>query len=155
MKYVALLRGINVGGKGRVEMAKLKTTFERLGHTGIVTYINSGNIIFTADATPVPQLAQALEFAIETDFGFIVPVVLRTADQIAELCRRIPAAWTNDTVLRTDVIFLRDNLSSAEVAERFAPREFEQALFLEGAFVWHLAREYATRSTLTKIISTD
>jgi uncharacterized protein (DUF1697 family) len=46
MTYVALLRGINVGGNNKVEMKKLKTTFETLGFTSVVTYINSGNIIF-------------------------------------------------------------------------------------------------------------
>ena len=50
MKYIALLRGINVGGKNKVEMPRLKTLFESLGYTDVHTYINSGNIIFTANS---------------------------------------------------------------------------------------------------------
>lgn len=51
MKYVALLRGINVGGNHRVEMLRLKSLMERLDYTGVVTYINSGNIFFASGKT--------------------------------------------------------------------------------------------------------
>lgn len=58
MKYVALLRGINVGGKSRVEMARLKSTFEKSGLTEVKTYINSGNIIFRDETRSNKELGK-------------------------------------------------------------------------------------------------
>lgn len=57
-KYVALLRGINVGGNNKVEMSKLKALFEKMGYTNVVTYINSGNVIFEAhsESTDILQI---------------------------------------------------------------------------------------------------
>ena len=77
-KHVALLRGINVGGKSTVSMAKLKTTFEALGFEDVVTYINSGNVVF-AGSKPS---AATIEKRIEKDFGRDVSVLLRTPAEL-------------------------------------------------------------------------
>lgn len=86
MKHVALLRGINVGGNRKIPMRELKATFERLGHSGVQTYIQSGNVIFQAEEVDV----EAIQQAIRTDFGFDVPVILRRADEWASLRGRNP-----------------------------------------------------------------
>lgn len=65
MIYVALLRGINVGGNNKVEMKKLKATFERLGFTNVVTYINSGNIIFEESTKAQNTIVAEIERAIK------------------------------------------------------------------------------------------
>ena len=82
--YVALFRGINVGGARKVPMADLRKTFEALGHTNIATYIQSGNVVFS---TPKPAAAtrSALEARIERDFGHDVTVLLRTTKQLERL----------------------------------------------------------------------
>ena len=157
MIYVALLRGINVGGKNRVEMLKLKATFERLGHTDVVTYINSGNVIFTADATPPHQLTQDIEAAIMQDFGFEVPVVLRLREQIQEICRQVPAAWVNDgQTMKTDVMFLWEKYDSPESISLFKHNpEIEHLIYVGGALVWNISREYVNRGSALKMIGTD
>jgi uncharacterized protein (DUF1697 family) len=75
---VALLRGINVGGNKKVPMAELRALAEGLGWKDVSTYINSGNLVFTAGGEP-GALAPKLAAAIEDHFGFVVPVIVRTA----------------------------------------------------------------------------
>jgi uncharacterized protein (DUF1697 family) len=62
MIYVDLLRGVNVGGKGKVEMSRLQDVFERLGYINVVTYINSGNVIFEPATDRCPKIAKDIEF---------------------------------------------------------------------------------------------
>src|SRR5512133_3792079 len=105
MIYVALLRGINVGGNAKVEMPRLKKTFEVLDCQNVSTYINSGNVIFADDRSP-EVLKRKIEEAIEREFGLKISVVLRDSENIAMLCQEIPENWTNDNKLKTDVMFL-------------------------------------------------
>jgi uncharacterized protein (DUF1697 family) len=85
MKYVALLRGVNVGGKGTVDMAGLKSAFETAGMTQVATYINSGNVIFGTDILDRGRLTELLEGAIEERFGFRVDVLCLQAHDRAQL----------------------------------------------------------------------
>jgi uncharacterized protein (DUF1697 family) len=77
--YAALLRGINVGGKNKVPMPQLKALFEDLGHSDVVTYIQSGNVVFRARQAD----ARAIEQRITDVFGLDVAVVLRTGSELA------------------------------------------------------------------------
>jgi uncharacterized protein (DUF1697 family) len=101
--HVALLRGINVGSgdKNKIIMAELRRTVIALGHTDVATYIQTGNVIFTAATGPGidrPEdtrdrdqaLERALEAAIAADFGVKVPVIVRTASELAQIARDSP-----------------------------------------------------------------
>lgn len=77
MIYVALLRGINVGGKNKIEMRKLKATFEKAGMSEVTTYINSGNVIFSDSRRKPPRIVSVLEKAIAADFGLQIKVLIR------------------------------------------------------------------------------
>lgn len=87
--FIALLRGINVGGKDKIQMTDLKRLFEALGLTRVKTYIQSGNAIFESDE-PEAVLRPKIEYAIEIAFGFPVVVILRTADELERLIRDCP-----------------------------------------------------------------
>lgn len=79
MKYIALLRGINVGGKRKVLMSDLKNLFIKLGFTNCITYIQSGNVIFETPKTDSNQtLADQIQEAIFDKYEFEVPVIVRT-----------------------------------------------------------------------------
>src|SRR5690625_4619474 len=101
MKYVALLRGINVGGKNIIKMSKLKACFGLLGFTDVSTYINSGNIIFST-GEPEVFLVKKIECGIKDKFGFDIPVVVRSQRQIADITKQLPDSWVNDKNMRTD-----------------------------------------------------
>jgi uncharacterized protein (DUF1697 family) len=86
--YVALLRGVNVGGRSKVSMKELRQLFADLGYTGVVTYIQSGNVVF--DAARAPTTPTAIERRILDVFGFDVAVVLRTPRELAAVIDRCP-----------------------------------------------------------------
>jgi uncharacterized protein (DUF1697 family) len=81
--HVALLRGINVGGRNQVPMAELRKVVASLGHTGVTTYIQSGNVLFSTPETDTARLASALEEAIAGRFGIEVAVVVLSRDELA------------------------------------------------------------------------
>ncbi len=88
--YVAMLRGINVGGQKIVKMENLRSSFEALGFRGVRTYVQSGNVIFeTAKASP-NHLAKSIEGKILSDFRFSVPLVLRTSDEMKKIVNDNP-----------------------------------------------------------------
>lgn len=78
--YVALLRGINVGGKNRLPMAQLRSLVEASGGESVATYIQSGNVVFRSDKN-IAQLESELEQAIEKTFDLSIPVLVRSADK--------------------------------------------------------------------------
>ena len=88
-RYVALLRGINVGAHKRMAMKALVAVFEKLGCTDVATYVQSGNVVFRPPAS-LKLDAATLAAKIEKAFGFEVPVVLRTAEELEETILRNP-----------------------------------------------------------------
>jgi uncharacterized protein (DUF1697 family) len=83
--HVALLRGINVGGRNKIAMPELREVVTSLGHTGVTTYIQSGNVLFSAPDSDSVRLASALESAITGAFGIAVSVVVLSRDQLAQI----------------------------------------------------------------------
>jgi uncharacterized protein (DUF1697 family) len=90
--HVALLRGINVGGRNKVPMAELREVVTSLGHTGVTTYIQSGNVLFSTEDTDTAGLAAALEAAIAGTFGINAAVVVLSADELARILDDNPYA---------------------------------------------------------------
>jgi uncharacterized protein (DUF1697 family) len=89
-RWIALLRGINVGGGNRLPMADLRVTMIELGFERVTTYIQSGNIVFDAADADEQRLAERLAAAIAERHGMSVPVVLRTAAEIGRIAVRHP-----------------------------------------------------------------
>ena len=90
-RKIALLRGINVGGRNKVPMAELRELVAEPEFGAVATYIQSGDIVFTSDLDE-PEVVAALDAGIEQRFGFFVPVVVRTASQLAAVAREHPLA---------------------------------------------------------------
>ncbi len=88
--YIALLRGINVGGNRKIPMSDLRALFDELGHTDVRTYIQSGNVVFTAKAGPPARVRAAIEKAIAGAFGFEVTILLRTPAELATAVEHNP-----------------------------------------------------------------
>ena len=83
--YVALFRGINVGGRQGVRMDELKSIHEALGLKNVVTYIRTGNVLFTSDDTDIVRLSERIGDAFTEKFGFRVDVMIRTFAEIEDL----------------------------------------------------------------------
>ena len=90
MKAVALLRGINVGGKHLLPMKELAALFTAEGCTSVRTYIQSGNVVFGSNEAKPDELADRIALKIAQQFGFTCPVILRTAAELADTLRQNP-----------------------------------------------------------------
>src|SRR5699024_10341112 len=117
MVYIALLRGINVGGKNKIDMKMLKQTFEQIGMINVVTYINTGNIIFSNSDLSKRELIQILEEAIHGDFGLSIKVIVRSIIDIGTIIKAIPDSWKNDKEMKSDVMFLWDEIDDESILE--------------------------------------
>lgn len=164
---VALLRGINVGGKNKLDMKELKAAFERTGLRQVSTYINSGNILFQINAddeslavgadTPGYQtLATRLEGVIRAEFGLNVPAVLRDLEQYRLVIEALPSDWTNDSEHKSDVMFLWDEIDSPDILDALPIRpDIDTVLYAPGAVLWTVPKRVVTKSGLMKLAGTD
>jgi uncharacterized protein (DUF1697 family) len=155
MMYVALLRGVNVGGRGAINMSELRTSFSAVGMTDVTTYINSGNVIFTVDAQENSSIAETLERTIEARFGTTVRVLVRSRDEIRSVVGALPADWTNDKMTKCDVFFLWEDVDEPAVLQLldYDP-EIDDVRYTPGAIIRRVDRSNAARSRLTKIVGT-
>lgn len=88
--YIAILRGINVSGQKKINMKELKSSFEEAGYEKVLTYIQSGNIVFNSSEKDPQQLEKVIEKMILDKFQFIVPVIIRTAEQLKSIIKKNP-----------------------------------------------------------------
>jgi uncharacterized protein (DUF1697 family) len=154
--YVALLRGINVGGKNKVDMPRLKTTFEAAGMKDVTTYINSGNVVFRDNRRQPATITRVLEEAIEGEFGFSIKVLIRNLPSIRKTIKALPDSWTNDSKMRCDVMFLWDSFDRKSILDELSWKpEIEDVVYVPGAVIWRIDRANATKSGLQKIAGTD
>ncbi len=106
MRYIALLRGINVGGNSLVKMSELKECFENLGLKEVRTYINSGNVLFTTEPTDTKNLADKIETAIEKAFAFPVRVVVIDGTSYTSMIENVPKGWGEKEGWKYNLLFL-------------------------------------------------
>lgn len=144
MRYIALLRGINVGGNTMIKMAELKAMFESLGFKNVATYINSGNIAFDisprskASKMEEPErealLTEQIEAAIEKTFGKPVPVMVRKQPAIEKIFAANPFDAEFESHKEMHVLFLKEKMpqdkqdqlmAASPEGERFSVKDRE------------------------------
>lgn len=113
--YVALLRGINVGGKNLLPMKALADIFANAGCSDVRTYIQSGNVIFRAPASVLQGLSNVVSQRIAADFGYRVPVIVRDTPQIARVCGNNPFLKAGEDGKTLHVVFLADLPGTAAI----------------------------------------
>jgi uncharacterized protein (DUF1697 family) len=154
VRYVALLRGINVGGNALIKMADLKDCVVALGHENVSTYIASGNLFFESRERSAPKLEAQLEDALAAAFGLPVKVVVRTPGEIAKIVARIPKAWIGNGDLRVNVAFLLRGVDARTVARELTPKEgIDELVPAPGALILATRRDALTRTGL-KLVGT-
>lgn len=154
-KYVALLRGINVGGNKKVEMSKLKRCFEDLGYTNVSTYINSGNVIFETSATKTEILSEKIEKTLKKKFGFEIKTLVVEGSLIKRVVKEVPASWKNDSEQKTDVLFLWKAFANKKSLDllKITPK-IDTLKYIDGAIVWNLKKENYSKSGMHDLIGT-
>ena len=117
MRYVALLRGINVGGNTMIKMAELKRSFESLGLKNVVSYVNSGNLAFDSRSIAEKTLIKRLEDVIEMDFGKRVQVMVREQREIEKIITANPYEGEYESHKEMHVLFLKEEIPEGKMTE--------------------------------------
>jgi len=153
-RYVALLRGITVGGNNLIRMPVLKACFEDLGFDDVATYIQSGNVLFSS-SEPAKSLVPTIERALSDTFGYNASIVLRSSRQMQEVIRRAPPGFGTDRAnYRYDVLFLKEPLKPAEVLKVVPLKEGVDEVFGgPGVLYFSRVESRATQSRLSKLVS--
>ena len=154
-RYVALLRGINVGGRNPVAMADLRAAFEAEGHDAVSTYIQSGNVLFESDA-PSDSLEKGLEAMLERRLGFPLVVVVKSHRQLRTIVDKAPNGFGDapDTY-HSDVVFLKGPLTSRRAMGVVELREeVDQAWAGSGVVYFARLSARRTQSRMSRIVGT-
>jgi uncharacterized protein (DUF1697 family) len=142
--YLALLRGINVGGKNKLPMKDLAEIFVGVGCADVRTFIQSGNVVFKAAASLSAKVPGLVAAQINSRFGYKTPVVLRTVDQLADVLSANPFLTRASGEGTLHVMFLADEPSSASVAALDPKRSPGDSYIVRGREVYmHLTNSAA------------
>lgn len=128
MKYVAFLRGINVGGKNKIKMETLREMFAALGFENVKSYINSGNVIFETAKSDNRKLSAKIEKAIEKEFALNIKTMVRSISEIEEIVKNNPfdGQFENDKDLH---VFFLDEELPGEKSELLLSNNNENEMF--------------------------
>jgi uncharacterized protein (DUF1697 family) len=153
--YVALLRGINVGGNNVIPMAALSKTFEGIGFSSVKTYIQSGNVLFqTADDDP-RLLEDRVERALTKAHRYDAKVVIRSLEDMTGVIEGVPRGWKRpDATIKYTVLFLRHEIDSEAILDGLTPKtNIEQVSYRPGVLYWSARTSDLGRTTMGKLSS--
>lgn len=154
MRYVALLRGINVGGNNKIAMPELAKTVKNLGYTNVTTYINSGNVFFDSDDEAL-ACSGKLHQIIKKDFALDIPVLVRSRKQIEATVKALPGDWQNNVETKCDVLFLWDQVDTPAVTNGLKLIDsIDEVIYTPGALLWRVNRARYSRSGMSKLVGT-
>lgn len=152
-RYLALLRGINVGGKNIVKMDELKACFEKAGYADVATYIQSGNVLFTVSGKKQKNLESEIEHVLSKRFDYKSRVVVVSHSQLERVVEHSPKGFGgNPDEYRYDVIFLKSPLTAGEAMKSVRTRDgVDRAYAGKGVLYFSRLKKRASRSYLSKI----
>lgn len=139
-KYVAFLRGINVSGKNKIDMSKLKVCLENAGFTKVSTYLNSGNVIFSTD---IDNPKSIIEAHIVEDFGLEIPVYIIENDLLYEIIENAPSWWNSGDKTRYDnLIFILSDDTPEDICKAIGvpTEDLEQIQIYQNVIFWTFDR---------------
>jgi uncharacterized protein (DUF1697 family) len=154
-RYVALLRGINVGGRNLIRMTDLAACFEAEGFTDVATYIQSGNVLFTSRKSGRAGLARHIEQMLAARFDYPASIVLRTRTQLQGVVGRAPEGFGSDpATYRYDVIFLKEPLTAAKAMQGVPTMAgVDEAFAGTGVLYFSRLISRASQSRLSRLVS--
>jgi len=135
-------------------MKRLKSIFESLGFSHVVTYINSGNIIFEELSKDQKEITRDIEGAIRDNFNLDIKVVIRNLDNIEAVCRELPSSWVKNDIMRTDVMFLWEQFDNPDVIELLDINPVDNVRYISGAILWNVEDKDYYKSGIKKLIGT-
>ncbi len=117
-KYVAFLRGINISGKNKISMSDLKTEFEQLGFADVTTYLNSGNVCFSAENENITEIKCVIETMINDRFNLNIPVHVVSKQDLVDILDNAPNWWGTENKEKYDnLIFVITEDTTDEICD--------------------------------------
>lgn len=152
--FVALLRGVNVGGNNMISMKSLKASFEELGFTDVLTYINSGNIIFKTRESDARKLEVKIEKMLSKEYALDSKVVIRSFEEMETLVKSLPRSWDGNSGVRYYVMFLRHTIDSDKLIDDMPINtEMEEVVYRPGTLLWSAEVANLGKSKVAKLVS--
>ena len=149
--FVALLRGINVGGNNSLPMKDLAAMFEKAGCAAVKTYIQSGNVVFRAAPELAARIPAVIAKAIEAHSGLRIPVVVRSAKELRRLTESNPFLENGADVDKLHVVFLADRPTHAKAALLDPARSPPDEFVVRGGEIYLYCPNGVGRSKLTNV----
>jgi uncharacterized protein (DUF1697 family) len=134
--YIAILRGINVSGAKPMKMQELRKTLQNLGFAKVNTYIQSGNVVFTAGRAETSQLADKISEAIKAGFGFDVSVIVLTAAEMQTIIENNPLEDGSKDSAFLHVTFLSENPAAFDIKTIDAKKQGDEEIVISGKAVY-------------------
>lgn len=154
MKYVVLLRGINVGGKNIIKMADLKKAVEKCGFVNVRIYIQSGNILFESDDKNISEIVENLEASFLKDFAYNSCIIVKSYEQFQKIVSDVPSDWEKRNDLRCYIAFIGGAIPIQDVMREIELKEGIDFIKAgEGVLYMSTLLSGLTRSRFTKLIS--
>lgn len=150
MRYVALLRGINVGGHNKIKMDELCEMFSSLGFTKIKSYIASGNVAFDTRKTKDSTLINKLEKAIKSTFSLEIEVMIRSIEEVEEIIIKNPFEAVQNDNTNLFVVFLKNELSEENAKDLVSHNNENEKFEVIGRDVYCLSKKGFIKSLLGK-----
>jgi uncharacterized protein (DUF1697 family) len=152
--FVALLRGVNVGGNNMISMSSLRDSFTRLGFKDVASYINSGNLLFKTKADDARKLEKKIEGMLAKGYNFESKVVVRSYAEMSSLVKKLPKNWNDHEHWRYNVMFLRHSIDSDKILAQLSPKDgIEEVTYVPGTLLWSVEISNAKRTTMLKLSS--
>lgn len=156
-RYIALLRGINVGGNNIIKMSDLKVCFDGMGFSAVVTYIQSGNVLFDGENAVLGKLAQQIEKTLSERFDYNSRVILVSQQTLNKIVNDAPDDFgAYPDKYRYDVIFLKAPLTAEEAFSKIKTKEGVDFVSTgEGVLYFSRLSSMSSQSQMTKMIGTS
>lgn len=156
MKFITLLRGINVGGKNKVAMPELRQCLENAGFDNVVTYINSGNIIFESNETNLEKLTNIIELSIKDRFDLQIPCLVIQADELITTLVQAPEWWDKEGG-KHNAIFVMAPMDAKTIVETIGEIKptYERVAISGRIIFWSAPLETFSRTRYSKIVKSN
>ena len=153
MKYLALLRGINVGGKNIIPKEMLRQVFVDLGFDNVRTYIQSGNILFRSSKKKPKEIATQIEKELSSSFSYSARAVVLSYDQYKSALNSAPVDWGQDSQQKHNALFLLGDTTAKKVSSELPPPkpEIETLALGKSVIFWSLSKESLTKTSYMKL----
>lgn len=152
-RYIALLRGINIGGNNKIAMKDLQIVFEELGYENVKTFINSGNIAFSCNTKSESMIEKAINESIFNKFGLNISVFVIKQEYLCSLLNSAPSWWGNDDkAIYNNLVFVLHGADAKEIAEKVGEptKDIDQIFIKDNVIFWSFDRKMYQKSNWWK-----